>query len=249
MKRAQKERGMVPQYALVAGVVIAFLSLIGVAIAPTGDPLAALRMDPQSGLVIKDKQFPVRILVDASTTVNVFKGELRFDPTKLRVASIDYNVSIAELWAERPWYANGEGTINFIGGTTRPGGFLGSGTLMTIMFEPIATGDAELTMEETRILAHDGLGSDVPLRTPIDALFTVAETEIAAKTVASTPPQATSIAVVESFSKTDLNQDGKQTIADMSIFVTGLVTQDPTFDFNNDGSVDTKDLSIIMSAK
>jgi hypothetical protein len=243
------ERGMIPQYALAAGVFIAFLSLIGVVIAPQGEPLATIRMEPQTGLVLKDTVFPVRIMVDASTPVNVFKGELHFDHTKLIVESIDYNVSIAELWAEKPWYANGDGTINFIGGTTRTGGFSGSGVLMTVHFKPIALGDAELTMVDPRILAHDGLGSDVLVSEPLDALFVVEEERIADETVASGPDSTTSVAVVETLPRTDLNQDGKQSIVDISIFISGMLGDNPSLDFNGDGEVGTRDLSILMSAQ
>ncbi len=243
------ERGMVPQYALAAGVIIAFLSLLGVAVAPESEPLATIRMEPQTGLVLKDNVFPVRIMVDASTPVNVFKGELHFDYTKLHVESIDYNISIAELWAEKPWYANGDGTINFIGGTPRPGGFSGSGVLMTVNFRPIALGDAELKMIDPRVLAHDGLGSDVLVSQPLDALFVVENQTIVEETISQGPDSSASVAVVEMLPRTDLNQDGKQSIIDISIFVAKMLTKDPSLDFNSDGSVDTKDLSIIMSVK
>ena len=78
------------------------------------------------------------------------------------------------MWAEKPWYENGAGTIKFIGGTTRKGGFFGTGSLITITFRAHGTGDAVVRVRDARILAHDGLGTDVPLGEPIDSLFSVA---------------------------------------------------------------------------
>jgi hypothetical protein len=249
MKRRCKERGMVAGYALTAGVILALVSFVGLVIAPEGPLATTMRILPEHGVVKTDTPFAIDLYVDADEPVNVFKGVVHFDPTKLRVASIDYNTSIAELWAERPWYANGEGTINFIGGTTKAGGFNGSGALMRITFEPISIGEVSINIEDVRILAHDGFGSDVPLTEPLDALFTVEDAALDAETVSRQSKGPAAIAVVSSLPKTDLNNDGVQSIADVSIFIAGLVFQKPELDFNEDGSVDTADLSILMSAK
>jgi hypothetical protein len=249
MTTGDRVRGMIPQYALFAGVFLALLSLVGVAIVPVDEPLVTVRMEPQNGVVIRDGVFSVRVMIDAGTPVNVFKGEVQFDHTKLQIESIDYNTSIAELWAERPWYANGEGTMNFIGGTTRTGGFLGTGELITIHFKSVALGEAVLSLRDTQVLAHDGLGSDVPLTEPLDALFTVSDTTVESKAVTLKESVPASVSVVETLPDTDLNDDGEQTIADVSIFIAGFLTGDARFDFNGDTSVDTSDLSIIMGAK
>jgi hypothetical protein len=55
--------------------------------------------------------------------------------------------------------------------------------------------------------------------------------------------------VGKEYAVTDLNEDGKQTISDVSIFMINMVGDDPRFDFNRDGDVDAKDLSIMMSAQ
>ena len=47
----------------------------------------------------------------------------------------------------------------------------------------------------------------------------------------------------------DLNGDGKHTVADISIFLLNLSSDNPRFDFNLDGEVGAKDLSVIMNAK
>jgi hypothetical protein len=53
------------------------------------------------------------------------------------------------------------------------------------------------------------------------------------------------VSVLPTVPQTDLNNDGEQTIADVSIFMTDLITQNDRSDFNQDGTVDLKDLSIL----
>ncbi len=240
--------GAIIQGALVASAVFAFLSIVGFLFMPiVSEPQADMRIEPNIGIVKVGDTFVVRVLVSAQVLVNVFKGEIRFDPTILAVESIDYNTSIADLWAEKPWYENGAGTINFIGGTTR-GGFLGTGELITITFRAHSEGRAIVRTEGTRILEHDGLGTDAVVKEPIDALFTVEEAVLQKQTIASPKTTTATIAVINELPSTDLNHDGKQTIADVSIFMLNMLGDDARFDLNGDGSVDTKDLSVVMSA-
>lgn len=244
-----RKSGFIGTQPLLAGVLFAFISLFGILLIPSERPRADMHIEPQSGTARREEAFTVSIVVTTEVPVNVFKGELYFDHTTLRVASIDYNTSIADLWAEKPWYENGDGTINFIGGTTRSGGFLGTGALMTITFIPITIGPSTLGIVEARILAHDGLGSDVPLKESIDALFTVDASIIEAETVAIPSPHPATITVMHESKNTDLNGDGENGITDLSIFMVGMVRSDPVLDFNNDGKVGLSDLSILMSVE
>ena len=243
-------RGVVMPGALVASALVAFLSVLSLLVIPGAlEPMADMRIEPNMGIIAKGGIFELRVVVTADTPTNVFKGEIRFDHALLAVTGIEYNTSIANLWALKPWYENGEGTINFIGGTTEKGGFLGTGVLMTITFMTLAEGDALLHLEGARILEHDGFGTDVPLREPIDGLFTVAESVIEAETIASPRTTTTSLSIVSELPSTDVNGDGKQTIADVSIFMMNMLGTDTRFDFNQDGMVNATDLSILMSAQ
>jgi hypothetical protein len=240
-------RGSIGTQPLIAGVIVAFVSLMSVLLIAEDTPPANMRIEPLSGVMHPDEKLTVKVVVSSDVPVNVFKGELVFDHTKLRVESIDYNTSIADLWAEKPWYENGDGTINFIGGTTVKGGFLGTGALMTIVFVPVDLGPAVIQVVDARILAHDGLGTDVPLTEPIDALFTVDDGSIEEETIARPSPVPSAIAVVRDAPQTDLNGDGNQSVADLSIFLVGMVRGDHNLDFSGDGKVNLSDLSILMS--
>lgn len=205
----------------------------------------SVRLEPTHGTLAISETFSVRVVVESHIPVNVFKGLISFDPSKLSVRAIDYNTSIANLWAEEPWYSNGDGTINFTGGTTVPGGFMGKGSLITITFTAKAAGDVHVLMNEMRVLKHDGLGTEVPLPTPIDALFAVAPETLHEETLLASPLPGPTITVMPEAPSTDLNHDGKHTIADISIFMIDLLTKNRRSDFNQDGFVTLKDLSIL----
>lgn len=231
---------------IVGGVILAVLGLSGSMLIP---PETNMRIEPQLGAYLIGDTFMVDIVVSSETPVNVFKGEVHFDPAVLRIESIDYNTSIADLWAEQPWYENGAGTLSFIGGTTHRGGFIGTGDLITITFKTLHEGPATINIENVRILKHDGLGTDVAVAQPIDAIFTIGEEELAGQTVLQKSILGPTLQVVTEQPTTDLNGDGKQSLADISIFMLDLASQNSRSDFNGDTKISTADLSIILDAK
>lgn len=201
---------------------------------------ATMRIAPKAVSVATGKIVTVDIVVDAAAPVNVFAGDLSFDPNVLSVSGIDYNTSIAELWVVRPWYDNGAGTLNFGGGTPKP--FTGSGSLITVHFKALQPGDGLVTIQNARILRHDNLGTDVPLSGPIDAIITVLDTP-------PEPETATHVLVTDTPPSTDLNGDGKQTFADVSIMILNLFGSEPRYDLNQDGSIDRADLDMVLNAR
>lgn len=233
---------------IVAGILASIVGA-GALMSSLGEPTADMHVEPRSGTRTVGETFVVDVVVEAREPVNVFAGNLLFDPNILTVESIDYNTSIADLWAERPWYSNGDGTLNFIGGTTQPGGFVGNGSLISITFRTDAVGQAAISMEEVRILRHDGLGSDALVAEPIDAIFTVEDEELQQQIVVQKSAVGPEITVLPEPPSTDLNGDGKQSIADVSIFMGHLVSQDMRSDFNGDGTVNTADMSILLNAQ
>ena len=232
--------------ALVGSVFVGFVAIVSLVLFPgtTLTPVE-MRVEPLERTVAKSETFDIQIVVESKIPVNVFAGELHFSKDLLKVTSIDYNTSIADLWAELPWYSNGEGTMNFGGGTTNPGGFLGSGTLITVEFESLATGEGVISLHDPRVLIHDGLGTDAEVTTPIDAIFTI-ETE-SANLLAETPKEVEYV-ITDFPPSTDLNGDGEQTFVDISIFMLNIFSDDARYDFNLDGEVDGEDLNILIDA-
>jgi hypothetical protein len=243
------ERGAVLPATLVAsafvGVFVVFTHLI---LPDAGIPIADMRIEPQLRIIAPDEMFEVQVVVESSVPVNVFNGELSFDNTVLEITRIDYNTSIADLWAEEPWYENGDGTLKFTGGTTEVGGFSGEGALLTIHFTTLKEGEGTLTIDDAHILEHDGLGTFATLEEPIEALFDVTS-PLREKNLLPQTPAGGLYKVTQNPPSTDVNGDGKQSIADVSIFMLNMVGNDLRYDFNLDGEVNTKDLSIILNAK
>ena len=253
MKVLQSMRkAFIAQGMLGAGVIFATVSVITVLLNPTFDVApseANMYMQPSAGRVHLNNTFTVDVVVDAFVPVNVFTGDVRFDPLRVVVESINYNTSIADLWAELPWYENGDGTVHFAGGTTKPGGFQGTGSLITITFKTLGSGDTSLQLTEARVLKHNGLGTDAVLDESKDALFAIEENATTSQIVAEPPVTTTKLFVAENPPSTDLNGDGKQTLSDMSIFILNMLGNNPRYDFNLDGVVDGKDMQIIMNAR
>lgn len=243
------ERGSILPITLVASAFLGFMTLLGFLVLPVlTDPLADMRIEPNTGSAKTGDTFTIEIVVESSVPVNVFAGDLLFDSSILAVESIDYNTSIADLWAKLPWYSNGDGTLNFAGGTTRQGGFLGTGTLITVTFKTLREGGGSLVLKEPAIFRHDGLGTEAALEAPLDALVTVTSVTPTENIIARNSA-GSSYTIVTEPPSTDLNGDGKQSIADVSIFMLNMRGDTARYDFNLDGAVTTKDLSILLNAK
>ncbi len=213
-----------------------------------GQSEADMYLSPSSGSFKVGEPIVVNLRVRSDIPTNVFAGDLRFNPDYLAVDKIDYNTSIADLWAIEPWYKNGEGTLQFAGGTTRVEGFIGDEQLLTITFKSIAKGETTLELFDANILKHDGLGSEVSLiENTIDALFSLDKEELKPEIIFFRDWSGGTIAVEPEQRLIDLNADGKQSTADISIFMVDLVKGNLRSDFNQDGEVNTKDLSIILN--
>lgn len=234
---------------LAATAIIGFITVMSLVILPfQTDVVADMRLSPTLKTLTLGEIFEVEVIVESKVPVNVFAGDLSFDTSVLQVESIDYNTSIADLWAEKPWYSNGDGTLTFAGGTTQNGGFVGADTLIKITFKTLREGSGSLAISNAQILQHDGLGTSAQLAEPIDAIFTVQEEQPIANLVQKNTLPST-YAVVETIPTTDLNGDGKQSIADTSIFLMNMRSSDMRFDFNMDGSINLKDFNILLGVR
>lgn len=243
-------QGTVIPASLVATAIVGFIALMSfIALPLETDVIAQMRLEPLRKTLTVGETFTVEVVVESSKPVNVFAGKLLFDTKTLHVESIDYNTSIANLWAEEPWYSNGDGTLNFIGGTTQSGGFTGSATLLTITFHTLSEGAGQLAISDASILQHDGLGTDAQLAEPIDALFTIAPeaTTTPEENLVNMSPGGSSYEIVSTVPSPDLNGDGKQSFADTSILLLNLGSSNMRYDLNLDGAVNLADFNILIN--
>lgn len=236
-------------YILVASIIAAVMGVTGIATIENLQRPIDIALTPKKATHVLGDVFEVAVIVRSNEPVNVFSGRISFNKEVLAVERIDYNTSIADLWAEEPWYINGDGTIGFAGGTTREGGFIGEDTLMRITFKSMSTGDASLHLFEERVLKHDGLGTDAQTKnTSIDALFTILPEQLASETKSQEAGEQNSIIVLKEPQASDLNNDGVYSFKDVSVFMVHLGTQNLRSDLSGDGAVTIADLSILLNA-
>ncbi len=122
---------------------------------------ASLILSPSSGSYQAGSTFSVAIAVRSEQeAINAAEALLRFDPNIVNVRTISKANSIFVFWPIEPVFSNSEGTVRFTGGTT--GQYSGArGTIITITFEALREGTLSLSFSEGRILAADGLGTDI----------------------------------------------------------------------------------------
>ncbi len=243
MKKSESARGSIIPKTLIASAIIGFLTMTGVILIPKESNVGtSIYIEPNQLVIEKDKDFKIEVIVESDEAVNAFAGVLEFNEDILAVDRINYNTSIADLWTQEPWFAKGDGTIAFAGGTTKPGGFTGRGSLLTVYFTGKSATTTPLTLSGERVLKHDGLGTDAKLKTSLDGLFTI-------KPLATDGPVYRQSKPEEIVLSTDLNNDGSTSIADISIFMLQLAGQNLRSDFNNDKKVTAADLSILLDAR
>ena len=123
---------------------------------------AIIYLSPSSGSYNVNSTFSVTVFVDTDgAQINAVEGFLKFSQNKLQVVNISKDGSIFTLWAVEPSFSNSAGTIKF-GGGIPAGHYSGSaGKVLTITFKALAQGQADINSTGTKILAADGLGTDI----------------------------------------------------------------------------------------
>ncbi len=117
---------------------------------------------PATASVLEGSTFDVSVFVNTKQlSINTIELHLAFDPNKMIIVSPSAGKSIIGIWVQPPTYSNSNGTVTLSG--VIPGGITtGGGLITTITFKAIATGNAAITIGHgSRILANDGLGSEV----------------------------------------------------------------------------------------
>lgn len=249
MKRIRDffERGSTLPLMLGASAIIAFATILGLNVVTT--PPVAMRLEPTEYIVREGQTFGIDVMVDSEVATNVFSGELRFNPDILTILDIDYNTSVADLWAELPWFNNGKGTLNFGGGTTKRGGFTGNARLIHVEFSALKDGEGIISLHNVRILLHDGLGTEAELKDTVNSIVTIQHIDVPPENIVIPPETSTNFVVMKNPPSTDLNGDGKQSFSDISVFLLNFAGNNPRFDFNQDGEVDGADLKFLREAR
>lgn len=171
------------------------------------------------------QSFSMTITVNAVSPINAVEGTIQFPKKTVAVESISTEDSIVTLWIKEPTFTNETGRIEFAG-VVLDSAFEGRGDVATIVFQPLRSGIADITIINALMLAHDGKGTNI-LEEKRGARYFVQ---------ADTPPSS------------DINNDGFVTIRDVSIFIFDWRKEySQKYDFNQDGEITLIDLSILIS--
>lgn len=196
-----------------------------------------IRLESTSSLIKAGDHFGIDVYANAHVPVNAVDITITFDESKVKVESVDKGQSVLTLWTEEPRVENGKVMIQ--GGTYRKG-FIGEHKIATIELTAKETGESEFDTTEVILLAGDGKGTPVKTAEADGShlsLFVYDE---------ATDPSTIGVDVAVTLA-TDLNGDGKVTLADISSFMGAWANQTRVYDFNGDGKMSFKDFSIILA--
>ncbi|MFH1656967.1 MAG: cohesin domain-containing protein [bacterium] len=160
---------------------------------------ASFYVSPAQGNYSVGQTFSVKVMVDTdAAAINAAQATLSFPTDKLKISSVSKTSSIFSLWVQDPAYSNTQGTLDFGGGLPSPG-FAGRGQVLNISFLTKATGQAEISFSQEKILANNARGTNI-FSTSLGGSYYIGEAKVAPpkpnlpaapKISSSSHPQAT----------------------------------------------------------
>lgn len=205
--------------------------------------LASLSSSTDSSVVLKSSSqiveigdiYSLEVSVDAKVPINAVEFDVVYPEEYVSVFGVDRGQSVLTIWTEDPEIE--EDRVTFSGGTFRRG-FLGKHQIAVINFRAESVGQYSLQVENVRLIAGDGVGTEVLLaNTRGQTVFNFDE---------NTSEEEIQVAVKTAIN-TDLNNDGQVTLQDISAFMGAWSNRSETHDFNGDGMMTFRDFSIILA--
>ncbi|MBP9760550.1 MAG: hypothetical protein KBD24_04300 [Candidatus Pacebacteria bacterium] len=195
--------------------------------------LSFMRSSEEMCVVPEDNRFvevgetvTLHVIANSDEPVNVIGGTISIPTDLVQLESVSKKDSIIDLWSEEPTISENKASVRFSGGIVREGGFLGSGTVLTLVAHPLVEGKATLSFTDISMLAHDGTGMEVGCgQNPI--------------TLSIRPA---------SHPSPDVNNDKAVNIFDFGLVSTRLfMTYNTLYDLNQDGKITLADIGIVVS--
>lgn len=217
------------------------LTVMGAAALLSGDD-SYIALELEDERVSKGEVVAIDIYAHTPTAVNAIDFTFHYPEGNMSIFSIDTGESVITLWTEQPTATDGE--IRFQGGTYRRG-FTGEHLIATVKARAEVAGVMEFNIDGARLLSGDGEANQVPVSEQTDK--TSKTVYVVDGAVADGEDGAALSGDVSVRIATDVNNDGKVDMSDVSAFMSAWGTTDPTFDFNNDGFVSFTDFGIILA--
>lgn len=139
---------------------------------------AKLFLYPSSGEYNVGENFTIQVMTDSGggSGINAGSAEISFDTNYLLVKEVTKTGSIFDLWTSSPTFSNKSGLISFSGGLIPPPYKGDNGTIVSITFMSLQTGDTQVNFNSGMITASDGKGTDI-LDGMLGSNFTFVEKE------------------------------------------------------------------------
>ena len=212
------------KYKIILGAPIIFAIFVNIDLATQTSNVMSVK-SPTVFITVGDT---VTIDVDLDTTrsINAVGGNIVFEDTFLTPISISTERSIIDLWAQKPTLDDVTKKLAFAGGITKEDCFKGSGHIFSFTAKMLVTGDITLSLNDPKLLANDGSGTNLLTKKEDLTLF-VRE---------------------QGLPSPDLNDDNRLTLMDVNILYFNTLRKDnPRCDINGDGKVTLKDVRLLIS--
>lgn len=191
----------------------------------------------------EDSTTSIDVNINTKVPVNALGVTISFPKETIEVLGINKENSFFDLWTEDTSISLESGEIHFSGGTTRIGGVMGTGTVITLRVRARSPGDAELRFKSVQVYPSDGSGD--PVSTITHPISYRIEAKAPEGVISS---GGASINNASIHINPDLNGDGSINLIDLSIMTVKMLSSyDSRYDLNINGTVGLDDLSVLMT--
>lgn len=197
-----------------------------------------IRLNPSQTVVMKGERFSINIYAFAQEPVNALDISINYSSDKVEVLSVDKEQSVLTIWTQEPTITSDK--IVLSGGTFKKG-FIGEHLIATIKVRAKLSGTTEFMVSDAKLLAGDGKGTPVA----VTGLGSGSKTSFYIYDQSEDPGKISAELGVSI--QADIDNDGKVTLKDISMFMTAWHSRNKTYDFNSDGKMNFVDFSIILS--
>ncbi len=210
------------RYTIVAGVPI--VVLVASSLSFVQRPYTMSLVPEEHRYVTIGEQITLDLVIESDQPINVVGATVHVPTEQISIDSLTTDTSVVNLWSETPRLT--DDTISFSGGIVSEKGFMGTGTILTLMVTPHTEGEATFSLENATVLAHDGVGSSVEHSKHALTVWVRAQDR----------------------PSPDVNNDAKVNIVDAGI-ITGYLyfRYKQEYDLNNDGVINLADMYIVLS--
>lgn len=109
---------------------------------------------------------PITLSTAAGESANAVSARVQYPPELLKLVSVSKAGSIVSIWPGEPTYSTASATVEFEGIILNPGWSGSNGIILTLTFEALRAGTAEVSFAGASVLANDGKGTNILTMSP-----------------------------------------------------------------------------------